>query len=183
MSDLLLSTEEAEHLERLARESSKLGGDFIEVGVYKGKSAEILCKVKGDKALHLYDTWDGIVSTTEEDKPVNNGFYEGRYRAEFAPVQELLQPYKNVHFYKGEFPKSYTDNISSVAFLHLDVDLFHPTRKALEIFWDKLVVGGNVVLHDYPGFEGVRLAVDGFLKDKQFIKKALTREQSVITKL
>ena len=35
----------------------KLSGDIAEVGVYRGGSAMIICEAKGNKKLHLFDTF------------------------------------------------------------------------------------------------------------------------------
>ena len=66
--------------------------------------------------------------------------------------------------------------------IRLDVDLYKPTKEAFRLFWNKLEVGGIMILHDYPSFEGVKMAVDEELKDKQFIKIPMTKEQTIIIK-
>jgi O-methyltransferase len=43
-----------------ARSVKDLAGDMAEVGVFKGASAKILCGLKGDKALFLFDTFAGL---------------------------------------------------------------------------------------------------------------------------
>lgn len=53
------------------------------------------------------------------------------------------------------------------SFVYYDCDLHDPARATLDYFWPRLVAGGYVLIHDYlpkkDGFDGVRLAVDGFL--------------------
>ena len=40
-----------------AKITGKVTGDIAEVGVYKGGSAKIICSAKGDRHLHLFDTF------------------------------------------------------------------------------------------------------------------------------
>ena len=40
--------------------TQKIAGDIAEVGVYKGGTAALICKVRGDKSLYLFDTFEGI---------------------------------------------------------------------------------------------------------------------------
>lgn len=51
-------------------------------------------------------------------------------------------------------------------FVHLDLDLYAPTKAALEFFWPRLVPGGVLLFHDYGCslFPGVKKAADEFLK-------------------
>src|SRR6187200_2880487 len=38
----------------------KLPGDFVEVGIYQGSTAKVICEAKGEKRLHLCDTFEGL---------------------------------------------------------------------------------------------------------------------------
>ena len=50
--------------------------------------------------------------------------------------------------------------------VHLDTDRYKSTLEGLEYFYNRLVSGGRVVIHDYNciGTPGVKLAVDEFVK-------------------
>src|SRR6266446_3101953 len=56
----LLSAFEAFLVYSVARAQAKRPGAFAEVGVYKGASAKLICAAKGDKTLHLFDTFEGL---------------------------------------------------------------------------------------------------------------------------
>jgi hypothetical protein len=49
----------------------------------------------------------------------------------------------------------------------VDVDLFRPTRDALEFFYPRLVPEGTIVVDDYSwrNFPGARAGVDGFVSE------------------
>jgi hypothetical protein len=55
---------------------------------------------------------------------------------------------------------------AKIALLHIDVDVYEPTKKILEQLWDKVVKGGIVMLDDYGTIEGETKAVDEFFADK-----------------
>ena len=85
---------------------------------------------------------------------------------------------QNVYFVKGNVTdtasKWLTDNPHGrVALLHLDMDVYEPTRAALELLWDRLVKGGIVVVDDYNAVGGATRAVDEFLKDKDVAVRKL----------
>ena len=49
-----------------------------------------------------------------------------------------------------------------IALLHIDVDVYEPTKVILENLWDKVVPGGVLILDDYGIVEGETKAVDEF---------------------
>ena len=52
-----------------------------------------------------------------------------------------------------------------VALLHIDVDVYEPTRAVLESLWSRIVRGGIVMLDDYGTVAGESRAVDEFFRD------------------
>jgi hypothetical protein len=50
--------------------------------------------------------------------------------------------------------------------IHIDVDVYEPTKYILENTWDKIVKGGILILDDYGTVEGETRAVDEFFQDK-----------------
>jgi hypothetical protein len=55
------------------------------------------------------------------------------------------------------------------AFVHVDVDLYQPTRDSLEFFFPRLAAGGALVVDDYnwARFPGARTAVDEFVRKQR----------------
>jgi hypothetical protein len=50
-----------------------------------------------------------------------------------------------------------------ISLLHVDVDVYRPTKVALEQLFEKVVPGGLIVLDDYGTVAGETQAVDEFL--------------------
>lgn len=152
---------EACHVFMLARAAAtKLEGDLAEVGVYLGGSAKLLAMAKGDKALHLFDTFAGLPKPGQFDPPTL--FWESEFAADIEEVRTYLSDFPNVYLHKGEFPAtaSAVDDCR-FCFVHLDVDLYEPMTAAVAFFYPRLVTGGLLLCHDYYA-SGVRKAVDEF---------------------
>ena len=56
-----------------------------------------------------------------------------------------------------------------LSLLHIDVDLFEPTKACLECFYTHAVRGGIVILDDYGAFPGANKAIDEFFHDKAVV--------------
>lgn len=68
---------------------------------------------------------------------------------------------------KQTIPKYLIENPElKIALLHIDVDVYEPSRVALENLFDKVVAGGLIVLDDYGTVSGETQAVDEFLAGK-----------------
>ena len=109
----------------LARAYRQLPGDMAEVGVFQGASAKLLCEAKGNKTLHLFDTFEGLPKASRHDGPVHS---ESQYTCSLESVRAYLRDYENVLFYKGRFPAlaGPLEN-TRFSFVHFDVDLYECT--------------------------------------------------------
>ena len=67
----LLTANEAYTVYSLARAQSKQEGHIAEVGTYQGGSARMICEAKGDRPLHLFDTFEGLPTPTVQDGNVH----------------------------------------------------------------------------------------------------------------
>lgn len=155
-------------------------GDFAEVGVYAGGSARMVCEIKGDRALHLFDTFEGLPEPTFAD---SSSMRKKMYTATFDLVKTYLGGYKNVFFYPGMFPETAGPVVNkSFAFVHLDVDLYRSTLECLKFFYPRMVGGGIILSHDYSSLAGVKKAFDEFFADKVESVIELSTSQCVVVK-
>jgi O-methyltransferase len=164
-TDLLLEDIEAYHIYMAVRTTQKVPGDIAEVGVYRGGSAKIICSAKGDKALHLFDTFEGLPKVDDIDMVWP--FYEGKFAASFDGVQDYLKEDEKVFFYKGIFPAT-SDPVKDKMFslVNLDVDCYESTKQSLEFFYPRMSRGGIIISHDYITAPGVKKAFDDFFEGK-----------------
>ena len=147
---------------------SCLSGSVAELGVYKGGSAKILCEIKGDKKLYLFDTFHGLSEVDKKIDLAENGWFND---TSFEKVSNYLKEYKQVYFFVGIFPETITDEVSNdkFSFVNLDTDLYKSTLNGLRFFWPRMVTGGRIVSHDYntKDHPGVKKAFEDFFKDNR----------------
>ncbi|TWT75899.1 Macrocin O-methyltransferase [Posidoniimonas polymericola] len=148
----------------LARAMSRLPGSFAEVGCYQGTTAKLMCEVKGDKPLMLFDTFEGLPQDCDKDARVHS---VGQYACSMEKVSGYLAEYDNVTYHKGLFPDSAADvPEQQYAFAHFDVDLYEGTLGCLEYFYPRMTPGGVMLSHDYGMLKGVEQAFHDFMADK-----------------
>jgi hypothetical protein len=177
----LLSTWEQYMIYSLARAAAKREGVIAEVGVYRGASAKLMCEVKGDRTLYLFDTFEGLPEATSEDRSVHR---VGQYAYSLENVQTYLSGYSNVHYFKGIFPESTKDvPEQKYSFAHFDVDLYEGTKACLEYFYPRMLPGGVMASHDYGLLAGVEQAFDEFFADKPESVIELPSTQCMVVKL
>lgn len=156
----LLTAFESFVLYSIARACRNMPGAMAEVGVYRGGSAKLLCEAKGDKALHLFDTFTGLPQSGQADGNVHR---PGQYSCGLESVKQYLAPYPNVFFHKGLFPESASPAADDrFCLVHMDVDLCESTRACLEFFYPRVLAGGIMISHDYSILPGVKRAFQDF---------------------
>jgi len=148
----------------LARAQASMDGAMAEVGTYQGASAKLICEAKGDRELHVFDTFCGLVDASDDD-PL---FRQNDYTALENDVRKYLAAYPNVSIHRGLFPEETGHEIENLkfSFVNLDVDTYASTRDCLQFFYSRLLPGGILLSHDYAQAEGVRKAFDEVLGDK-----------------
>jgi len=167
----------------LARAQSRLDGDMAEVGVYTGASAKLICEARGDKTLHLFDTFSGLPESSAKDRNVYTNKSKPQYACSLESVEAYLGNYPRLHFYKGLFPETAAPvSDRTFCFVHIDVDLYQSTLACLEFFYPRLVPGGILISHDYSILSGVKAAFTEFLADKPEALAELPTTQAMIIK-
>lgn len=149
-------------------------GAVAECGVNNGEFAKYINMYFPDSKCYLFDTFEGFA---REDIDIelelgNEDFNRSVYAKEgvFAQASEenVIKKMKypeNIIIKKGHFPESANDVEETFLYVNLDMDLYQPELEGLKFFWDKMVSGGLVMLHDYthPELPGVKKAVDDFI--------------------
>lgn len=153
-------------VERLKKQ--EVSGDFAELGVYKGDSAEVLHLMDKSRIFHLFDTFSGF---QDEDLKTETGKAAGYTPLHFADtsveqVRKRLQAEKFI-FHPGDFSKTKNQVAEKqFALVNMDVDLYLPTREGLAFFYPRLLAGGVIFVHDYnPDWPGIVKAVDEFCNE------------------
>jgi hypothetical protein len=154
-------------LDVIAKEG--LQGDIAELGVYKGGTAAVLAKFARTlgRTAYLFDTFEGFDESdlTGLDAGTPVGFIDTSMDYVRAAIGD-----DSVNFIKGRFPETTSAIPEDTRFclVHLDCDLYAPMRDALEFFYQRLVPGGFLIVHDYSSlcWDGPERALDRFLIGK-----------------
>ena len=162
-------------LKELLRSLGTLEADTAECGVYHGLGSYILLHYAAAMPKrerwrhHCYDSFEGLSEPTAPDAPTRDGvraWNRGDMTAPFEAVQRNLAPYANVAYHRGWIPDGFRDSAElRFSLVHLDVDLYQPTRDALAFFYRRLLPGGVLICDDY-GFltcPGATRAVEEFM--------------------
>jgi hypothetical protein len=167
-------------LRELLRLVARVPGDTAECGVYKGASSWFICDGLR-RTHHGFDSFEGLSAPTGADGAYWQG---GDLRASEATVAELLAPF-DARLYRGWIPERF-DEVADrrFSFVHVDVDLYEPTRDSFAFFYPRLAPGGILLCDDY-GFTtcpGARRAVDEFMVDKPEAVVHLPTGQGLVVK-
>lgn len=160
--------------------NNQIDGDIVECGVWKGHSAYILASMlennKSNKYFHIFDSFEGGLSEkSEEDDNKLRKLSEAEIKKESIifssskiQVVQTLKNFEFIRYYEGWIPDKFHEiEDRKFCFIHIDVDLYKPTKDSLNFFYDKLEKGGAIVIDDYglTQFPGSKLAVDEFLSN------------------
>jgi hypothetical protein len=173
--------------------AATLPGRWVECGVYLGHSALALCLAAQRRTpgfdgtgLHLVDSFEGLSRPTAEDgfgaasgplMPPDN------FRSSIERVRATFDRFPGVRLHQGWIPQvlaGLPDDRWS--FVHVDVDLYAPTRACLEYFVPRLAPGGVIVCDDYGSlmFPGAARAWDEVCEGRGLPFVELPTGQSVI---
>ncbi len=177
-------------LQNVVRSLRDVPGDIAECGLRFGKSTAFM--LTADEApgrtYCLFDSFEGLSEPQAEDfvkeygkaywGPSDLGVPEDRVRKNLASFDNML-------FFKGWIPTRFPEVADrSFAMLHVDVDLYQPTKDALEFFWPRIVAGGVVVCDDYGSRKcpGAKRAFDEFFADGRGRLIELPTAQALVLK-
>jgi O-methyltransferase len=162
---------------QLVKESSKLDGAIIEVGVWRGGSGCLIakqaeyCNIKS--TVYLCDTFTGVVKAGENDSLYKNGEHADTSKETVEKLIKRLGLW-NVKILTGIFPDETQVFIKddTFSFCHIDVDVYQSAKDIVEWIWQKMTVGGMIVFDDY-GFSGC----DGVTK---FVNEERNKKDCII---
>ena len=157
-------------LGQLLRLIDDVPGDTAECGVYLGASSYLIGTANGRSRFprdhFMFDSFEGLSDPKPED---GEHWSRGDLACQLDQVREHLRPLQRLHFHRGWIPKEFhhVEN-RQFALVHVDVDLYEPTRDSLAFFYPRLNDGGILVCDDYMynNCPGATKACDEFLADK-----------------
>jgi O-methyltransferase len=136
------------------RSVAPLGGDIVEVGVWRGGTGALLAsaanKWKPNAQIWLCDTFEGVVKAGELDNKYRGGEHGDTSQ---ETVERLLvsMGIRNANVLRGIFPDQTSHLLENrqIALLHLDVDSYRSASDVLTWAAPRLARGGVVIVDDY----------------------------------
>ncbi len=161
-------------LARYVEHTATHPGARIECGVYKGLSALLACKVLKNldasfdgSSFYLCDSYAGLSPAKAQDQvslTMPDGRTEtiashepGHFAVSLEIIQGRFQAFPGIHFTKGWIPPVLHELPDTTwSFVHIDVDLYEPTKACLEYFLPRMAPGGVILNDDFasPAFPG-----------------------------
>lgn len=152
----------------MARSVADLEGDTAECGVFEGATSYLVCAATDGpgRSHHLFDSFEGLSVPGATDIPSDARSFAwspGDMAAPESKVRQNLASFPRVRYHRGWIPERFGEVADRrFCFVHIDVDLYQPTRDATEFFYERLVPGGILVNDDYGSHAcpGARRAFD-----------------------
>lgn len=148
--------------------TNSLPGDLAECGCYEGASAYFMAEASTHGSLLLFDSFEGISEPGKADREKPRDalpWQKGDLRSTEEALRANLAGFNNVEVFSGWIPQRFGDvAMRNFRLVHIDVDLYQPTKDSLEFFFPRLVPGGVIVMDDYGLLTcpGARKAADEF---------------------
>lgn len=163
------------NLVRYFDHSLSVKGARIECGVWRGFSSLMLAQFARmrDKSFngtgfHMVDSFEGLSAPTEKDAIATQRLPTGEEKPVFAQqaghfatpvdhIRSVMSDFPGVTIHKGWIPDILSELPETAwSFVHIDVDLYEPTKDCLEYFLSRLAPGGVIVNDDFgsPLFPG-----------------------------
>lgn len=150
------------HICHYALMTQEIEGDIVEFGCYIGDTAKVLTGIT-NKKVYVYDSFEGL--------PENDITESGDMS---ITMKELAKNFKTHSIklpviFKGYFNQIQDKDLpEKIAFAHLDGDLYTSILESLELIYDRMSLGGVILIDDYEDdkWKGVDKAAKEFFKDK-----------------
>jgi len=170
----------------LFKKTIDIPGEIVECGVFKGMSLirfatfrELLCnpnakQIIGFDAFGEFPESDFLKDKKPRQKFINDSGEEGIGKDQLIEVLSKKGINKKIELIKGNLletlPKYIEENPHlRISLLNIDVDVYEPTKCALDYLFSRVVKGGIIMLDDYSSvFPGANKAVEDFFIDKDY---------------
>ena len=168
------------HMIQALRFSAGLEGATAEAGCFRGLSSYLICcqrrreEPSFDGAGHfMVDSFQGLSTPTEQDGAFGAKRYaEGAFTTtSLEHCRKSLQDFPRAEIIQGWIPQAFgTLPEQRYRFVHIDVDIYQPTKDALAYFYPRLSPGGMIVVDDHGPWPegqwpGCRVAVAEFVQE------------------
>lgn len=164
--------------------NEKINGDIIECGVWRGGACiyakAILSELGSQKKIFVADSFNGFPEPKWNWDKGANFLNDPALKVSVDTVRENFKKYglldDRVIFIKGFFSATLPSLNETFSIVRADGDLFESTIDILMYTYEKLSIGGFMIVDDY-GLECCRQAVDQFRELNCIIEPLINIDQ------
>jgi len=155
-----------------------LVGDIAEIGAFE--CGNVLCALNfmsangfPEKNYYVFDSFEGFGDLSSNDPTESSKKGDYVLETSLQRIQDSLQMFPQTRITKGFVPSTFPSVPKDAKFslVFYDADLYQPALDTFDFFWDKIVDGGFLIIHDYEcepgGFKGVSKATEEFFAGKK----------------
>jgi len=167
VNNTMLSRKKLYYLLHFLRHSLGIDGDVLEAGVGDGGSARLMLNCllasRVKKKMWLLDTFAGYkkVDAVRDGRHLKEN--DCRCQSRDYVIRLMENDSLDVNVIEGVIPATLSEvKTETVAFAHIDVNLYEPTLTATAFCLKRMPRGGIVLFDDYnwPATYGHRMAID-----------------------
>ena len=180
----------------LFKKTTKIPGDIVECGVFKGVSFMFWLKClkiflpNSNKRVIGFDMFTGFpkslnkIEKASAKKYIKKSAFDGLDPKNLKKIAAKIQNEKKFELIKGDISKTAKKYVKNnygfkISLLHLDLDTYQGTKSALKYFFPKISRGGIIILDEYGSRGwGETQAVDEFVKEKKYKVETLENTDS-----
>jgi O-methyltransferase len=172
-------------------EENGIEGSIVECGVWKGGCMMLVARAllkMGNRNRHLYlfDTYEGMSEPTDNDSTFEmvkandllnseKNKFDGNNIWCYSSITEVQMNMLSTRYdedkislVKGKVETTLPhEGMDKIALLRLDTDWYESTKHEMETLYDKLVIGGVLIIDDYGHWNGARKAIDDFITKRK----------------
>ena len=167
------------------KKTTSIPGSIVECGVFKGVSLIRFISFRNliirnsKKKVYGFDAFGKFPK-----QKINRDNKFARYHDKKAGIgisHIILKKFiskkklKNFQLFKGDVKKTLPNFLKrnpklKISFLHIDLDVYEPTKFVLETLFSRVSVGGVILIDDYGLIKGATNATNFFLKKNKKLK-------------
>lgn len=179
-SDISRLGKQIAHYE-LYKKILNIPGEILEFGVYKGASLNRFATYREllennySRKIIGFDAFGKFPRVENDDDNEFIDLFEneggdGIHKDELYKFLDY-KGFRNIELIEGDILNTLDEYLNSnkhskIALLHIDVDVYKPTKFILEKLYDRVVKGGIIVFDDYTRVKGATDAIDEFFINK-----------------
>lgn len=151
---------------------------IVEVGSFFGGNAlmaslfMLIDWVEGKKPFYVLDSFEGLHGISASDSgALKTG--DCKMYWPYESIVSMFSSFPNVNLLRGTVPDvfQYLNPCEKYGLVFYDCDLYEPAKETFGYFWDRIIPGGHLLVHDYVSSsrgdtQGVKKATDEFFVDK-----------------